>query len=132
MANEWKLVRETSIPIPFTCANATGIEKGTAVQITDPNTVTASSGDNQKFIGVVATEKIASDGNTKVDVWTSGVFIVKDSGAGVTVGDIVVLNGANLVKTADEAGAQCAGEYVGIALESAAAGNTFLCLVGRP
>ena len=132
MANEWKIVRETSVPIPFTIGNATPLEKGTAVYITDPNTVAATAADGNPFIGVVATEKIANDGNTKVDVWTSGVFIVTDSGAGVTVGDILKMNGANLVATADEAGAQCAKEYVGIALETAGAGHTFLALIGRP
>lgn len=132
MANEWKIVRETSIPIPFTIGNATALEKGTAVKITDPNTVAATAADADRFIGVVATEKIANDGNTKVDVWTSGVFIVTDSGAGVTVGDALKMNGANLVATQDEAGAQSLAETVGIALETAGAGETFLALIGRP
>jgi len=132
MANEWKLVRETSVPIPFTCADVTAIPKGTAVKIVDPNTVEATGADGDAFIGVVSEEKIASDGNTKIGVYTSGVFIVKDSGAGVAVGAILKMNGANLVATADEAGAQCAKEYVGIALEAAAAGHTFLALIGRP
>jgi hypothetical protein len=132
MANEWKLVRETSVPIPFTCANATPIPKGTAVKIVDPNTVEATGADGDAFIGVTAEEKIANDGNTKIGVYTSGEFIVKDSGAGVAVGAILKMNGANLVATSDEAGAQCAKEYVGISLEAAAASNTFLALIGRP
>lgn len=132
MANEAVLMFETSIPIPFTCDNATGIEKGTLLQVTDPMTVTASSADGEHFIGIACEEKIANDGRTKIGVYTSGVFRVTDSGAGVAVGDILKLNGANLVATADEAGAQCAGEYVGIALEAAAAGHTFLALIGRP
>jgi hypothetical protein len=132
MANEAILIFETSIPIPFTIGNATAMEKGTLVQVTDPMTVTASSADGEKFIGITAEEKIASDGRTKIAVYTSGIFRVTDSGAGVTVGNILKLNGANLVATADEAGAQCAAEYVGIALETAGAGETFLALIGRP
>jgi len=132
MANEATLVYETSIPIPFTCADGAGIEKGTLVQVTDPMTVTASSADGEKFIGITAEEKIANDGRTKIGVYTSGVFKITDSGAGVAVGAILKLNGANIVATADEAGAQCAAEYVGIALEAAAAGHTFLALIGRP
>jgi hypothetical protein len=128
MANEWKIVRETSVPIPFTVAIT--CEKGTALKIADPNTVQASSADGERFIGVAATEVVT--GQTKCDVWTSGVFIVKDSGAGVTVGDVLKLNGANLVATQDEAGAQSVTETVGIALETAAAGDTFLALIGKP
>ena len=128
MANEWKIVRETSVPIPFTVA--TTFEKGTALKITDPNTVAASTADGERFIGVAATEVVT--GQTKCDVWTSGVFIVKDSGAGVTAGDTLKLNGANLVATQDEAGALSLSETVGIALETAGAGNTFLALIGRP
>ena len=131
MANEWKLVRETSVPIPFTCAD-TALAKGTAVKIVDPNTVEATGADGDAFIGVTAEEKIASDGNTKIGVYTSGVFIVTDAGAGVTVGDTLKMNGANLVATQDEAGALSLSETVGIALESAAAGHTFLALIGRP
>lgn len=132
MANEWKLVRETSVPIPFTCADGAAIPKGTALYISDPNTVVATAADGNPFIGVAAEDKVANDGNVKIAVYTSGLFIVKDSGAGVTVGAILKINGANLVATADEAGAQCAKEYVGMALETAAASETFLALIGRP
>lgn len=132
MANEWTLVYETSVPIPFTCNEAAGIEKGTAVKVSDPMTVSATTADADRFIGVTAEEKIASDGRTKVGVYTSGVFIVKDSGAGVTVGDTLKMNGANLVATQDEAGALALSETVGIALETAGAGDTFLALIGRP
>jgi hypothetical protein len=94
-------------------------------------TVSASSGQGQDFIGVAAEEKIASDGNTKIGVYTSGVFRMTDSGAGVAVGDMLKLGGANTVATADEAGAQCAPEYVGLALETAAAGDTLLVAVRK-
>jgi len=128
MANEWKLVRETSVPIPFT--TATTFEKGTALKITDPNTVEATTADADRFIGVAATEVVT--GQTKCDVWTSGVFIVTDSGAGVVAGDTLKMNGANVVAAQDEAGAMAPSETVGIALETAGAGNTFLALIGKP
>lgn len=130
MANEAVLIYETAPPLPFTCANGAGIEKGTVLQLTDPATASASSADGEKFLGVAAEEKIANDGKTKISVYLEGVFRMKDSGAGVTAGDILKINGANLVATADEAGAQCAGEYVGKALETAAASETLLVLVG--
>lgn len=129
MANEAVLIIETAPPLPFTCADGAGIEKGTLLKITDPNTVAATSADGDKFIGVAAEEKIANDGNTKIAVYTEGVFRMKDSGAGVTAGTMLKVNGANLVATADEAGAQGQSEVVGLALETAAANDTLLVMV---
>lgn len=131
MANEATLIMERGIPLMFTCADGAGIEKGTLVKLTDPMTVAATSADGDAFIGVTAEEKIASDGNTKVAVYTNGVFKMVDSGAGVAVGALLKVNGANVVATADEAGAQCAAEYVGIALETAGAGESLLVMVNK-
>ena len=128
MANEATLVYETMLPIPFTCADGATIEKGTLLKLSDPMTVAATSADNDIFMGVAAEEKIASDGKTKIAVYLQGVFIVKDSGAGVTVGTQLTINGANTVKTYttldDEKGYAC-----GRALETAAAGDTFLAWI---
>ena len=130
MANEAVLVTESGIPFSKTCADGTGIEKGTILQLTDPNTVSASSADNQTFAGIAAQEKIASDGRVTIAVHTEGIVRVKDSGAGVTAGDYCKIAGANLVATADDAGAQGANENVGKALETAAASDTFLIDIG--
>ena len=126
MANEATLERETMSPIEFTCADGAGIEKGTLLKLSDPNTVAATSADNDVFAGIAAEEKIASDGRTKISVWVQGVFIVKDSGSGVTVGDTVVVKGANTVGTHTTLD-QEKGYKVGRALETAAASDTFLC-----
>lgn len=131
MANEATLIFETSLPIPFTCDNATGIEKGTILQLTSPMTVSASSADNQTFAGIAAEEKIANDGKTTIGVYVSGVFLVTDSGAGIGVGDFAKIAGANLVATADDAGVQGANEIVGKMLETVGAGETGYCLVGH-
>ena len=130
MANEATLQFETGVPIPFTVANGTGIEKGTICQLTDPMTASASSADNQKFAGIAAEEKVASDGRTKLALYTEGIFIVKDSGAGVTAGDLCKVAGANLVATADDDQVENHSEVVGKALETAAASETFLIQVG--
>lgn len=131
MANEAVLMVETSLPSQFTCADGTGIEKGTLLKITDPMTVAATSADGDAFIGVAAEEKIADDGKTTIAVYTDGIFRMKDSGSGVTVGTMLKVNGANLVATADEAGANAVGEHVGLALETAAASETLLVKVGK-
>jgi hypothetical protein len=130
MANEATLVFETHPAIPFTVADGAGLEKGTLVQITDPNTVTATAGDGNPFVGVTKNEKIASDGRTTVAVYLGGIFKMTDSGAGCTVGDMLKVAGANTVAISDEAGAGDRREHVGMALETAAAGDTFLVLVG--
>jgi len=131
MANEAILLIEMSSPIPMTCADGAGIEKGTLLQLTDPMTVSASSADNEISIGIAAAEKIASDGVTKCPVYIDGIFRMKDSGSGVTAGDLLKIAGANLVATADDAGAQGGKEVVGKALETAGASETLAVLVGK-
>lgn len=130
MANEAVLIVETALPIMFTCANGTPIEKGTILKLSDPMTVAASSADGDLFAGIAAEEKIASDGNTKIAVYTQGIFKIKDSGAGVTAGDMVKISGANLVATADDDAVEKHSEVVGKALETAAASESLLVQVG--
>jgi hypothetical protein len=122
MANEWVLVHETQLPIPFTVADNVSVEKGTLCKMTDPRTAAASDGNNDIFAGVTAEEKIASDGRTKLGLYRGGIFKVKASGA-ITVGDPLVTKGsANLVITA----AVNQEQVIGIALETAAEAETFL------
>jgi hypothetical protein len=112
----------------FTCADSTGIEKGTLLTLSDPMTVAATSADNDIFAGVAAEEKIANDGNTQIAVYRAGVFRMKDSGAGVTVGTDVVVKGANTIGTYSTLDDE-KGYKVGQALETAAASDTFLVWV---
>ena len=92
---EATLLIETEIPIPFTCDNATGIEKGTVLTLSDPMTVAAASSTNGLVAGIAAEEKIASDGKTTISVYRGGIFKMTCSGA-VSVGDMVgqVVTGA--------------------------------------
>ena len=66
MAGEHTLVTELEPPVSFTCADGTGIEKGTLLKLTDPMTAIATSGAGDAIAGVAAAEKIANDGNTKI------------------------------------------------------------------
>jgi len=129
MANEAviiELLGNGGDPVRYTVADGTGIEKGTLMYLSaDPRTIAASSADGQCFVGVAASEKVASDGQTTLAVYTHGIFDLTDSGAGVTVGTRVKLNGANVVATADEAGANGETEVVGLALETASAAEVF-------
>ena len=126
MANEATLMYETELPIPFTVADGTGIEKGTLLKLTDPMTAIAHSGDEDAICGIAAEEKIANDGRTKIGVYMGGIFKMTTSAA-VTVGNSLAASAtANKVKAAD---ATCVGaKIVGIALETSG-GDTETILV---
>lgn len=131
MANEAVLVYEMDAPIPFTCADGTGIEKGTLLTITDPMTVAATSADNATFIGVAAEEKIANDGKTKIGVYLRGIFkMVVDAGDTTTVGLDCVVRAANAIGLYDTLDDE-KGLVVGRALETGAAGESVLVLLGK-
>lgn len=123
MANEAviiELLGNQGDPVRYTVADGVGIEKGTLMYLSaDPRTAAASSAEGQPFVGIAAHEKVASDGSTSISVYTNGIFDLKDSGSGVTLGDMVKLGGANLIATADEAGANAEQEIVGMCLETA-------------
>lgn len=76
MANEATLIFETHLPIPMTCANGAGIEKGAALKLSDPITVALADTDQDLAGGIAATEKIANDGKIKIGVYRGGIFKV--------------------------------------------------------
>lgn len=82
MANEHVLRHETNVAIPFTVANATGIEKGALLAMNSPMTAIAVSATRSTVGGVAKGEKIASDGRTKLEVYRGGIF------SGVASGNI--------------------------------------------
>ena len=120
MANEATLIFETELPLPFTCALATGIEKGALLKLTDPMTAIIHSGDEDPVAGIAAEEHIANEGTT-IDVYRRGIFDCTSSAA-ITIGQAVALSATvNKVKPAD---ATCVGAKIfGIALSTASAGD---------
>ena len=120
MANESVLIFETERPIPFTVANATGIEKGAILKMTDPRTAIINSADNDAVAGIAAREKIASDGRTRLSVYRDGIFDITASG-NITVGDAVAIDASvNHVRAAvNTSGAN----ILGFALETATTGE---------
>ena len=90
MALECTLIVETQLPVSFTCADGTGIEKGSLLKIADPNTVSQAGTDNDPVIGIAAEEKIANDGNTQIAVYLGGIFKGTAGAAGVTVGNAII------------------------------------------
>jgi len=129
MALECTLHTELELPVPFTVADGAGIEKGSVMEISDPNTVAVTNGDDDKIIGIAAEEKIASDGKTKLGVYMRGIFRGYAGAAGVTVGRAIISDtatgAANELVVAD---ANSEG-IIGTALETATDGQTFLFLL---
>lgn len=110
----------------FTCADGTGIEKGTVLKLSDPRTVAAvSSGEGNPIAGIAAREKVADDGRTRIPVYRKGDFDMYASGA-ITVGDSVISKGGDNEVCACNAvttGASGAA-IIGYALETASDGET--------
>jgi len=126
MALETTLMYETAPPIPFTCADGTGIEKGAILVLTDPMTAATTTGDTDACAGIAAEEKIASDGKTKIAVYREGIFKGYAGLAGVTAGKAIITDtatgAANELVDADAGSVN----IVGMALETATDGQTFM------
>jgi hypothetical protein len=105
MALETTLVFETEVPIPFTCADGAGIEKGSILKLTDPMTVAVADGDTDIVAGIAAEEKIASDGKVTIGVYRRGIFKGFAGAAGATVGAALITDvatgAANEIVNAD-------------------------------
>ena len=125
MTQEAVLVFEMSPPIPMTCANGTGIEKGAILKITDPFTVALASGDGDPVAGIAAEEKIASDGKTSISVYRRGIFKLEAGTSGVTVGYPIIIEANNEFKDTAANGSDT-GYVWGVALETATDNETFL------
>lgn len=128
MANEAVLVVEYEPPVQFTVANATGIEKGALLKMTDPMTASLSDGTEDIMAGIAAEEKVANDGRTKLAVYRRGIFKVL-AGTAITVGDAVMSGAGTLANEVHTCGVN-AEDVLGIALETAADGDTFLMELG--
>ena len=124
MAFEATQIIQTSVPISMTCADGVGIEKGTFLALSDPFTAAVHASASQQIAGICCMEKIASDGITKVAVYRSGIFKVTASGSIVVGAPLALSNVANKVM-------ECTSTFsgsktIGLALETAADGETFL------
>jgi len=132
MANEATLVMEITPPINFTCADGTGIEKGAICKLSDPMTAALADGDEDYVAGIAKTEKIASDGKTKVAIYTDGIFKLTASGsitAGQTVATHASSGGSNVVAAATATAVGC--KTLGIAFDTASEGESIRVML-RP
>lgn len=126
MADETTLMWELEPPVPMTCANGAGIEKGAVLILTDPNTAATTTGDTDACAGIAAEEKIADDGKVTIPVYKRGIFKGTAGAAGCTAGDALITDTgtgtANELVSADVN----SENIVGRALETATDRETFL------
>ena len=128
MANEAILLVQGGLPINFTVADGTGIEKGAILEMTDPRTAVLGTTQNAKVAGIAAVEKIAGDGVTQLAVYRDGIFKVKLSGS-ANIGEPLGIWGTatypNYVYSLVSIASQLSGSgIVGYAMETAANGET--------
>ena len=119
-------------PIEVIVATGTAIAKGTLMQLSSsPQTCTATSGQGQHFLGILAEEKTTTDGKTKVALITHCIADLTCGAAETMVLGAPVKTGAaaNEVDVADDSGIAGGTEVVGIALETVAGNETGAVLI---
>jgi len=119
-------------PIEVIVATGTAIAKGTLMQLSSsPQTATAAASEGVNFIGILESEKTATDGITKVSVLTHCLADLTCGAAETMVLGAPVKTGAaaNEVDVADDSGIAGGTEVVGIALETVAGNGTGAVLI---
>ena len=117
-----ELLGDKGDPIRYTCADGGAIPKGTLMVLTSPRTVIVHAAVDTPFVGIAAQEKVASDGQTSIPVYTNGIFqlTVKNGGTPATIGDSVSLSSvANRVELSATLDTE-KGYDVGVAMEAIA------------
>jgi hypothetical protein len=109
-------------PISYTCASGTAIVKGTLMELQDPRTAIKVTGAGVAIAGIAAQSKSASDGTTKIAVYTNGIFdmdVIAGGSAtlGLGVRSAGATNEITLCTTLDQEN----GKEVGRSLETGAA-----------
>ena len=127
MADEHILKIETHIPVNYTCATGTTIEKGAMCMATDGMVAATSTGDTDIAAGVAQSEKLAAEtSQNSIAIYEGGYFTAVAGVAGVTFGKALITDtatsSANRLVDADVD----SENIVGICRETAASGVRFL------
>ena len=127
MADEHVLKVETHIPVNFTCATSTTIEKGAACKMTNNMTAILEDGDANAVAGVAQSEKLAAEtSQNSIAIFRGGIFTAVAGAAGVTVGSAIVTDvSTSSTNRLVNAGANDNNIW-GVCLETAATGVRFL------
>lgn len=129
MANEAVNIELPKIIKRGTVAEATAIPLGTILKVSsDPDTLEASSAADI-FGGITVEEFTGGEGLTNVGVALDGVWDLTCAGSGCTLGHLVALSGANLIRDSVEADFPL-GAVFGKALETGSAGEVVKVRLG--
>ena len=120
MANEAVCIETPSRFARYTIAAAAVLPVGTLLYFSsDPHTVSATSGNDQPFAGIVwELASTATTTFTEITAALDGLWDIKDDGSGMVLGTAVAIGGANLIQTADAADF-LNGAFVGYVEETA-------------
>lgn len=133
MANEAviiELLGNGGDPVSYTVADGTTIEKGTVLELTDPRTAKKVSGAGVVIAGIAAAEKVANDGQTRLAVYTNGIFELTCGGSGTaTLGTYVRSAGSDNTITVATTLDQETGKVIGRALETGSNNEVILVRV---
>ena len=129
MANEAVCIETPTEFLRYTIAAGAVIPIGTLLKLTDPNTAAASSAADV-FAGIAWVESTATSTETEITAAVNGLWDITNATGAITVGGIVSLSGANLIKQAVEA-EMVTGAVVGKALETASSSEVIRVRLGR-
>lgn len=125
MANEAICYETPTKFARYTCAEGDTILRGTILKLTSPNTAIASGAAHDPAAGVCWMEKTGGDGTTEVTAALDGVWGMLTTAAGITVGNDVVIAGANTISIYTTLDRE-KGEVLGKALETIGAAATVI------
>lgn len=133
MANEATIIElmNGGRPIRFTCADGTGIPKGTLLGLSDDRTVSVSTAADTPLVGIAASEKVADDGSTTIAAYTDGIFeLLSDVGTD-SAGAMMTSNSADNVIATAEAADLLNGSTIGFLLQDAASNERVAVRVNK-
>lgn len=127
MANEAVWNDEQGRALNFTIADAPAVTKGALMKLSGSRTVGASAA-GDVWAGILARDKVASDGITSAAIYTNGVFtLYAGGGTTIAIGENVKLSGANIVEgdvaEADWLAGKVIGKNLGPAIAVGTAGS---------
>ena len=112
----------------FTVAAGTSISKGDLLKISGDLTAAHSSANSDIYAGVASVDKDGTDSSTKLGLYVPGQgnrFDMVCGGAGVTLGALVSISGANVIKDATAAEI-LSGDVIGKAFEAGSAAEVIV------
>lgn len=141
MANEAviiELLGNKGDPVSYSCQDTDAIEKGALLFLDDSSgkiryvsgSVAATVSNDKMPIGIAAAEKVASDGQTRIAVYTNVIADLKLNTDTCTMGDLMTISGANMVGPVYVTGNIKTANVLGKALETGTTTATVAVRVG--